>query len=1125
MRTRNERDERTTRPRRPRRATPPKDNPRQRFAELEGDLFSGVEEMAAVADTEIEEARPSRRRLAVLRQLREVPTVLTPVAAGVSNWVQLGPVAIPNGQTYGTARVFVTGRITAIAIDPTQPQVISVGTARGGIWKTTDGGATWSPMSDNEVSLAIGALALAPSNPQVIYAGTGEGNLQFYVQSFPLSSSPDNYLGNGVLKSMNGGDTWAQQGSSDQQPAPNFDGAGFFRIAVHPTDPNVAFAATSNGLFRTTNGGGAWARLTNGLPAISASVIAACDVALDPSTPTMVYVAFFGDGVYKTTDGGGVDPSFTKQTGALPTTALGRIVLGIAPSSPTKVYALVGDNNEGLHGLYATTATGWAQVSVPLGSLGGQCSYNMDVTVDPTTPDILYVCDISLWKLERNPITNTWTSTDVGLNIHPDSHAVAFDPTNHLVIYAGNDGGIYKSLDGGAAWSDAINHEICITQFEFIDQHPTSDAVVIGGTQDNGTEIFRNSPVFYHSDEGDGGFVAIDANQPGTMFHGYFGRFVPARSTQAGDFGTWTEAWPASPGSGLFYSPFVLDQSNPQHIALGRDRVFLDAAQGTGGWGTQVALPGLTGRVSALSYVDSNLIYAATTSGRVYRLVRAGGSWTVTSLHAAPLPNRWIWDVAPLPGAANTIVVVMAGFGTGHVWQGVIPATGAATWTDISGTAMNRLPDIPINALAIDPAAAGTMYVGTDVGVFRTTNGGTTWTLFSSGLPNCAVYDLKLHAPTHLLRAGTHGRGLWERRLDVATLPDVQVFVRDHVMDTGRITPTPSANATFTDPLQQVVIGDPLQWYQCADIKVDALEGSPLAYQMNVADVDYLAFDSRLAHRNPQRGRVNRVYVQVHNRGVFVGNSVTVKLLYADAAAGLPALPADFWTAFPADSTNTTPWHPIGAAQTVSVSPTEPKILEWDWTPPASAADHSCLLVVMDTSDDPIPPASKIFHVDALVPNERRVGLKNLHVVNAVPGSFYWTPFRFHPVRLQRANIRVVPRPKSRWGVGLLFPQESQTELAFDGFEIRQLTAEMLAALQERIGLEIERYDTTRLYALKDPRRSGQLRDVRLPDEGLAAMLLFMAPPQVRNESAISIEQEEEQQIVGGNTFVVRTVR
>ncbi|TMA97249.1 MAG: hypothetical protein E6J74_05725 [Deltaproteobacteria bacterium] len=377
--------------------------------------------------------------------------------------------------------------------------------------------------------------------------------------------------------------------------------------------------------------------------------------------------------------------------------------------------------------------------------------------------------------------------------------------------------------------------------------------MVFGGTQDNGTEQFCNSPVFKHADDGDGGYCAVDRLQPKNVVSTYYGA-SPKRSTQGGKFGTWFNVSGGIAGTPLFYPPLTLDQTNPSNIALGTTLINIDDAQGANGWLTKASLPGITGNVSAIHYVNSNLIYAGTTTGRVYRLVKSG-TWTATAIHAAPLPGQWIWDIEARPDDANTIIVVMSGFGIAHVWRGVVAANGlSAAWTNISGSGAGSLPDIPVNALVIDPIPPyNAYYIATDVAVYRTINAGASWTQFSQGLPNCAIYDLRLHNPTRLLRAGTHGRGMWERRLDVPSMPDVDLFFRDHLMATGRQTPTPAVIAAFEDPLQYAALGDQLWWWQCADMKVDALEGAVPAYQMAVATVDYAAFESKLQHRNAQR--------------------------------------------------------------------------------------------------------------------------------------------------------------------------------------------------------------------------------------------------------------------------------
>jgi photosystem II stability/assembly factor-like uncharacterized protein len=1068
-------------------------------------------------------------RAAVRRISHAAPGEVELVApvAGTSNWVQLGPTAIPNGQTYSPARVLVTGRVTGIVVDPTDANVIYMASAQGGIWKTTDGGLNWMAKSDNEVSLAIGALAMDQSNHLVLYVGTGEGNF-----------SGDSYYGNGILKTIDGGTMWTTLGQA------TFAGTRFSRIAITPGTPARLFAATGAGLYRSLDSGVAWTQMTGSpLPTLNAT-----DVCIDPSSPATVYASFWGAGIYKSTNAAAAgQPTWTKLAGGLPTSGFTRIALGLSPSSPQTIYALMAGPGSGytVNNFVQSTNGGAAWTSIPLpgGNIGGQGFYNLNVAVDPTTPDIVFLSGISVWKAVRDATTGVWTITNVGATIHPDNHAFAFQPGNHLIVYAGSDGGIYKSVDGGITWIDTINEGPCITQFEFIDHHPTSDAVVFGGTQDNGTEQFRNSPVFNHADDGDGGYCAVDRLQPQNVISTYYGA-SPKRSTQGGGFGTWFDVSSGITGTPLFYPPLALDDTNPSNIALGTTLINLDSAQGTGGWPTNVNLPGITGNVSAIHYVNSNLIYAGTTTGRVYRLAKTGTTWSAVAIHAAPLPSQYIWDIAARPDDVNTVIVVMSGFGISHVWRGVVAGGTSATWTNISGTGPGVLPDIPVNALVVDSLAPNTYYIATDVAVYRTTDAGTTWMQFSQGLPNCAVFDLRLHQPTRLLRAGTHGRGLWERQLDATSAPDADLYFRDHVMATARQLPTPSGvTAAFADPLQLVALGDSLWWWQCADIKVDALEGTPPTYQMPVASVDYVAFEARLQHRNAQRGRVNRVYVEVHNRGIAAAANVTVKLLFANASAGLPALPSDFWTAFPNNSTNTSVWTPVGTAKVIpSLSPAEPIVLEWEWTTPTSAAEHTCLLAIMDSPSNPIPAANKVFDVNTLVQNEKRAGLKNLHVVDAAPGTSQGAALGFFSRRSTAQTIRLMPAALGGWRVGLIWPKgnplapvmkaarrtrsarrsPAAAALKEQGWKANKPTAAAIKRLKEQFGAELEKFDTSTIYVLENGEKGGHLDDVKVPAAGLRVLLLFTPPERGDARATFNVVQEENGQVVGGNTFVLR---
>ena len=1047
------------------------------------------------------------------------PLGVAPVA-GVSNWVQLGPTAIPKGQTYSSARVLVTGRITSIVVDPTAPNTIYCGAAQGGVWKSINGGVSWVATSDNEVSLAIGALAMDPSNHLIIYAGTGEGNF-----------SGDSYYGNGVLKSTNGGASWSVLATS------TFAGTRFSRIAVTPGTPARVFAATGSGVFRSTNAGVNWSLMISGTPAGAM----ATDVAIDPATPTTVYAAFWGQGIYKCTNAGAATPTWTKLTSGLPASGFTRISLGISPSSSQTLYALIANGSYLVNGFYRTTngGTTWTAIPLPGGNIGGQGFYNLNVAVDPTTPDIVFLSGISCWKATRS-MANVWSFTDVGGAFHPDNHAFAFDPTNHLKVYAGSDGGIYKSSDGGVTWTDSINEGLCIMQCEFIDQHPSSDAVIFSGTQDNGTEQFRNSPIFNHADDGDGGYCAVDKTTPNNVLSTYYGN-SPKRSTAGGKFGTWMNVSGGIGGSGLFYPPMALDETNPNNAAFGTDRINLDAAQGTAGWPTQVTLPGMSGSVSAIHYTNSSLIYAGTSTGKVYRLVKSGATWTATAIAAAPLPvGPFITDIATVPGSPNTIILTMSGFGHGHVWRGIFSGA-SATWTDISGSGISAIPDIPANALVIDPGSVNTFYVATDVAVYRSTNGGVSWTQFSEGLPNCAVFDLRLQNTTRLLRAGTHGRGIWERKLDVPSVSSVDLFFRDHLMSTGRILPAPDwVPAAFEDPLLYVNLGDLLSHWMAADIKVDALEGSPPSFQMAVSAVDYLAFEVKLQHRNAQRGNVNRAYVEVHNRGFAPAANVAVKLLYADASAGLPSLPPDFWTAFPNNSATTTVWHPLtkGAAtfQTIAtLSPTEPTVLEWDFPLPTTAATHSCLLAVMDCPSDPIPAGNKIFNVDSLVRNEKRVALKNLHVVNIPPATTFWTTLDFFSLGGATSGIKILRASANGGGVGFLLPKTAQPTTAASktskkgaaadnkpGDLLRSKpTDQMIKSLKARLPDLAGKLDLTRLYSLNKEAKGGGISGVKIPKAGLRAAVLLTSPTKANAYDTFSVVQEQDGKLVGGSTYVI----
>ena len=358
------------------------------------------------------------------------------------------------------------------------------------------------------------------------------------------------------------------------------------------------------------------------------------------------------------------------------------------------------------------------------------------------------------------------------------------------------------------------------------------------------------------------------------------------------------------------------------------------------------------------------------------------------------------------------------------VWRCQISDNGEVRWNHISGYGENHLdlptlPIIPVNAIVIEPTNPKTIYIGTDIGVFRTIDDGKSWHKFGKRLPNCAVLDMRLfmyknieQTPFRLLRVVTHGRGIWEVELDRRTNKnDVDLFIRDHIMDTGRLTPSSSGSqkSPFQDPLRNIKYDDKanltfegydyLYWWMCADIKID----TPF-YQIDIDEVDYAKFEYRISSRNLKKGCTNRIYVQIHNRGIKDAGDpqnknldVVIKLFYAMAlnkdeksvskGPNLPDIPGNFWK----NCDDLGLWKQVGPTKFLpeqlsdnkfkTLTNIEPTILCWEWDIPNDKSfvvgSQIGLLVVIDSLQDPVPEENKnIFDVEKLVRNEKHIGIR-----------------------------------------------------------------------------------------------------------------------------------------------------
>ncbi|MFL6796063.1 MAG: FG-GAP-like repeat-containing protein [Xanthobacteraceae bacterium] len=652
-----------------------------------------------------------------------------------NQWSSIGPA--PAGS--------YSGRINSIVVHPTDPNSVFIGAATGGVWKTSNGGTNWSPLTDTQCSTAMGSIAIDPSNPNIIYAGTGEANF-----------SADSYYGCGVLKSTDGGGSWTQLGASVFDTTTG--GASIAKLVIHPTNTQTILVASSFGLYRSTDGGANFTQVLAGT---------ATDVVFDPSNPNIAYAALgniFGNasnGVYQSTDAGASFP--TKLTTGFAGSNVGRISLGLAASAPQTIYAAVQNSSTfALLGIWKTTnASSWSQISATGASCASQCWYDIYLAVDPTNANTVYFGGFSVFKSTDGGSN----FSDIGSSIHVDQHAFAFQPGNASVIYAGNDGGVYKSSNGGANWT-SLNTNLSITQFYAgLSLHPSDSNIALGGTQDNHTVRYSGSPgwtaVPFSGVGGcDGGFTVIDQATPTTQYaecqweagQSYSG---PRRSDNGGSFVVKTNGITTSE-SALFVPPLVGSPSTATTLYFGTVRVYKTTDRGDTWTGSSTTIvSGSRAGVTAIAQApsDANVIYAAGNNGAgVFK--STDGNSTYNAVNTG-LPNRVPTYLAVHPTSPNTAFVVYSGFGGGHVYK---TTNGGTNWTDISG----NLPDIPVNAIVLDALfPANEIWVGTDLGVYRTTNGGTDWNVYNFGLPNVPVLDLKYSAGTGILAAATHGRGVF----------------------------------------------------------------------------------------------------------------------------------------------------------------------------------------------------------------------------------------------------------------------------------------------------------------------------------------------------------------------------
>jgi uncharacterized repeat protein (TIGR01451 family) len=697
-------------------------------------------------------------------------------AISSTRWTLIGPE--PTSTPYDVPTT--SGRVAALAVDPTNSSVVYAGSAGGGVWKTRDGGLHWTPLTDTQPSLAVGSIAIDPSNHSTIYVGTGEENF-----------SGDSYYGAGILKSVNGGSSWTQIKGPFVGPfsANGYDGgARIGGLAIEPDNSSVILAAVEmpigfntnlTAVYRTQDAGATWTAVlpnpTNSPPFFHYGTA----VLFDPTNGSIAYAALYYDGVYKSLDAGKTwAPVNGTGSNSLPTTNVGRIVLVVAPSSPNTLYAGIQDTSTaGLLGLFKTMDGGanWVKlVNTPNYCLP-QCWYDQAIVVDPNNPNLVFVGGVGTIYRSTDG-GSAWTNVSQGANgffPHTDQHALAFS-ADSSILYLGNDGGVWSASTPTATpvpWTE-LNNTLAITEFYFSPSiSPTDVTNSLGGTQDNGTQKYSGVLTWDDVVCGDGGWTAMD---PVTTSNVYSAcpqvNGLVWKSTAGGVSGSWSLA-----ASGInleemeFLPPLAIDALHPANLYFGTYRVY-QTTNHAGNW-TAIS-PGLAGGAGAVTSIgvaptDSNTVYAGTDDGWIAvttnALAGAGAVWNNRNNGA-----RYITQVVVDPQTSTTAYLAYSGFSgfNGNVAHVARTADGGQTWKDISA----NLPNIPVNGIVIDPVLANTYYVATDIGVFRTGNGGARWSPLGAGLPRVTVLGVTLHNLTRTLRASTHGRSMWDIHVPIADL-------------------------------------------------------------------------------------------------------------------------------------------------------------------------------------------------------------------------------------------------------------------------------------------------------------------------------------------------------------------
>ncbi len=712
---------------------------------------------------------------------------------GIGSWESIGP---------GN----VGGRTRAIAVHPTDHDIMYAGGVAGGVWKSTDGGGSWSPTDDFMQNLAVTTIVIDPSDPDTVYAGTGEG----------VWSNTVFVRGLGVFRSTDAGASWSQLAATNNT---NFHYVN--RMIASPNVPGRVYAGTRTGVWRTDDGGENWSvvlRNPNYVagpePATNGCFAGCMDLVVRADRDPDVLFASFGngqaDGLFRSDDAGASWVSYTVPANQ------GRVSIALAPSDNDVMYLLMADNGSGgafgsIVNVYRSDDGGqnWTG-QVDFGSLFGpwllantilgtgcnttsppyhQGWYDNAIAVDPADPDTVWAGGVDIlrsdnagvsWGLAGHWIYYTLADPPPEY-IHPDHHTIVFHPgydgVENQTMFVGNDGGVWRTDNARAATTqdgcptqaplvrpeivwESLNNGYGVTQFYHGDAAKGIDRF-IGGCQDNGTQLVHSSTT---PDEwriafgGDGGYCAINPNNDNIIYLEYHA-FPSIHKSMNGGVNFVQRTNGITDTDGIFITPFAMDQQDPGTLWTGGRRPWR-TTNGAASW--HVAGPNLpqAALISAIAIApsDSDVVYLGFTNGYVAASSNATSESPTWSVHGSGLRvGAWISSVAVDPRNPQIAYATYASYGGEHIFR---TTNGGANWAPIDGIAFDGVPDIPVHWVEARPCDPTVLYAGTELGIFASDDWGATWAPANAGLANTVVESLDFRDRDSLV-AFSHGRGAY----------------------------------------------------------------------------------------------------------------------------------------------------------------------------------------------------------------------------------------------------------------------------------------------------------------------------------------------------------------------------